>query len=99
MFHFSYLVIRNSIMICFFVFANRSLCCNAQCDAPNHVLAVLYDEYCRDFASMISRPFELRYNPYTQSVEVLDNEQLIASAVSEIKGDLSKICAALKRLK
>lgn len=48
---------------------------------------------------MISRPFELRYNPYTQSVEVLDNEQLIASAVSEIKGDLSKICAALKRLK
>lgn len=54
---------------------------------------------CREFASMITRPFELRYNPYTQSVEVLDNEQLIASAVSEIKGDLSKICAALKRLK
>ncbi|KAF6039269.1 Trh [Bugula neritina] len=53
----------------------------------------------RDFAGHINRPFELRYNPYTQSVEVLDNEQLIALAVSEIKGDLSKICAALKRLK
>ena len=53
----------------------------------------------RDFASHIKRPFELRYNPYTQSVEVLDNEELIALAVSEIKGDLTKICAALKRLK
>ncbi|XP_067947611.1 tryptophan 5-hydroxylase 1-like [Watersipora subatra] len=53
----------------------------------------------RDFAKNIKRPFELRYNPYTQSVDVLDNEELIALAVSEIKGDLAKICAALERLK
>lgn len=61
------------------------------------IAPVLYN--FRDFAKNIKRPFELRYNPYTQSVDVLDNEELIALAVSEIKGDLAKICAALERLK
>lgn len=56
------------------------------------------DFFCRDFARVIDRPFELRYNPYTQGVEVLDNAQMITLAVSEITGDLAKISAALDRL-
>ncbi|OQR69028.1 tryptophan 5-hydroxylase 1-like [Tropilaelaps mercedesae] len=53
----------------------------------------------REFAKTIKRPFGLRYNPYTQSVEVLSNTQRIAGLVSELKGDLCIVTNALSRLR
>lgn len=55
--------------------------------------------YCyRKFAEQIQRPFGLRYNPYTQSVEVLSNAQKITAVVSELRGDLCIVNNALKKI-
>ncbi|XP_044271798.1 tryptophan 5-hydroxylase 1 isoform X2 [Tribolium madens] len=55
-------------------------------------------EKMRTFAEQIQRPFGLRYNPYTQSVEVLSNEQKITAVVSELRGDLCIVNSALKKI-
>lgn len=40
----------------------------------------------------------MRYNPYTSSVEVLSNAQKITAVVTELKGDLSIVCSALRKI-
>lgn len=52
----------------------------------------------REFSSTIKRPFGLRYNPYTQSVEILSNTRKIMNLVSELKGDICTIRNAIKTL-
>ncbi|GFO14894.1 tryptophan 5-hydroxylase [Plakobranchus ocellatus] len=52
----------------------------------------------RQFAGTIRRPFAVRYNPYTESVDVLDSTRGIATVVSELRGDLCIVSDALKRL-
>lgn len=54
--------------------------------------------FCRKFAEQIQRPFGVRYNPYTQSVEVLSNAQKISALVSELRGDLCIVNSALKKI-
>lgn len=53
----------------------------------------------RSFATTIKRPFGVRYNPYTQSVEILSNTRKIMDLVSELKGDLCIVTNALKLVK
>ncbi len=53
----------------------------------------------REFASTIKRPFGVRYNPYTQSVEILSNTKKIMDLVSELKGDLCIVTSALQKIK
>lgn len=55
-------------------------------------------DYFRKFAEQIQRPFGVRYNPYTQSVEVLSNAQKITALVSELRGDLCIVNNALKKI-
>ncbi|CAD7083205.1 unnamed protein product [Hermetia illucens] len=55
-------------------------------------------EKMRTFADSIQRPFGVRYNPYTQSVDVLSNAKKITAVVSELRGDLSLVCSALKKV-
>lgn len=52
----------------------------------------------REFSSTIKRPFGLRYNPYTQSVEILSNTRKIMALVSELKGDICTIRNAIRTL-
>lgn len=52
----------------------------------------------RAFANQIQRPFGVRYNPYTQSVEVLTDAQKITAVVSELRGDLCIVSNALKKI-
>ena len=52
----------------------------------------------RAFANQIQRPFGLRYNPYTQSVEVLTDAQKITAVVSELRGDLCIVSNALRKI-
>lgn len=52
----------------------------------------------RSFAENIQRPFGVRYNPYTQTVEVLSNAKKITALVSELRGDLSIVSTALKKI-
>lgn len=55
-------------------------------------------EKMRAFADNIQRPFGVRYNAYTQSVEVLSNAQKITAAMTELKGDISLVSSALKKI-
>lgn len=60
----------------------------------------IYQTYVlsRAFAENIQRPFGVRYNPYTQTVEVLSNAKKITALVSELRGDLSIVSTALKKI-
>lgn len=53
----------------------------------------------REFAATIKRPFGVRYDPYTQSVEILSNTRKIMALVSELKGDLCIVTNALRKIK
>lgn len=55
-------------------------------------------EKMRDFAGKIKRPFMVRYNAYTQTVEVLSNAQKITAVMSELRGDLSIVSSALRKI-
>lgn len=52
----------------------------------------------RNFAREIKRPFGVRYNPYTQSIEILSNAEKIAALVSELRGDLCIVSNALRKI-
>ncbi|KAK0181410.1 hypothetical protein PV327_003699 [Microctonus hyperodae] len=55
-------------------------------------------EKMREFANQIQRPFGVRYNPYTQSVDILTDAQKITALVSELRGDLCIVSNALKKI-
>jgi tryptophan 5-monooxygenase len=55
-------------------------------------------EKMRAFAETIHRPFMVRYNPYTQTVEVLSNAKKITAVMSELRGDLSILTSAMKKI-
>lgn len=52
----------------------------------------------RAYAENIQRPFGVKYNPYTQTVDVLSNAKRITAAVSELRGDLSIVSSALRKV-
>ncbi|KAH8327436.1 hypothetical protein KR074_011858 [Drosophila pseudoananassae] len=79
--------------------------CQEECIITSYQNAYYYTdsfeeakEQMRAFAESIQRPFGVRYNPYTMSVEVLSNAQKITAVVSELKGDLSIVCSALRKI-
>lgn len=55
-------------------------------------------EKVRKFAGTIPRPFSVRYNPYTQSIEVLDNTQQLRNLADSINSEMGKLCEALRKL-
>lgn len=50
------------------------------------------------FAATIPRPFSVRYNPYTQSVEILNSKPQIQSLVREINCHMQVLTDALVKL-
>lgn len=50
------------------------------------------------YASTIPRPFGVRYNAYTQSIEVLDSKPQIQRLVSNIGSEMSILIDSLKKL-
>ncbi|XP_076589054.1 tryptophan 5-hydroxylase 1-like [Chaetodon auriga] len=52
----------------------------------------------REFAKTIQRPFTVRYNSYTQSVDILKDTSSIKSMVKDIRHDLDIVEDALNRL-
>ena len=44
--------------------------------------------HSRAFAATIPRPFCVRYNAYTQSVEVLDSKEQVIDLTRAIKGEM-----------
>ena len=52
----------------------------------------------RTLASSIKKPFELRYNPYTQSVQTLSSSGKIMDIAKELKGDVFLIANAIRKI-
>ncbi|CAD5214847.1 unnamed protein product [Bursaphelenchus xylophilus] len=50
------------------------------------------------WASTIRRPFQVRYNPYTQRVEILDSVPAVQSLVKDIKSQMAKLEDALTKI-
>ncbi|XP_075198515.1 phenylalanine-4-hydroxylase [Anomaloglossus baeobatrachus] len=55
-------------------------------------------EKVRKFAATIPRPFSVRYNSYTQSIEVLDNVQQLKNLADCINSEIGILCCALRKL-
>ncbi len=55
-------------------------------------------ERMRIFAETLSRPFSLRYNPYTQSIDILDTKDKLVSLALNMKAQASALAAALDRM-
>ncbi|MGH0137606.1 UNVERIFIED_CONTAM: hypothetical protein FKN15_020290 [Acipenser sinensis] len=55
-------------------------------------------EKVRKFAATIPRPFSVRYNPYTHSIEVLDSMQQLKNLADSISGEMGILSNALKKM-
>ncbi|XP_023326064.1 tryptophan 5-hydroxylase 1 [Eurytemora carolleeae] len=55
-------------------------------------------EFVRTIANSLEKPVQLRYNPYTQSVEVLNNSDKIFDMAKELRGGLCIVASALKKI-
>ncbi|KAG8578391.1 hypothetical protein GDO81_010474 [Engystomops pustulosus] len=52
----------------------------------------------RQYALKMKKPFCLRYDPFTCSVEILDTFQKVRTALCEIKEELKNLCSALDKI-
>ncbi|KAM6359890.1 tryptophan 5-hydroxylase 1 isoform 1-T3 [Alca torda] len=55
-------------------------------------------EKMREFAKTIKRPFGVKYNPYTQSIQILKDMKSIASVVNELRHELDIVSDALSKM-
>uniref|UniRef100_A0A0B6ZBR0 phenylalanine 4-monooxygenase n=1 Tax=Arion vulgaris TaxID=1028688 RepID=A0A0B6ZBR0_9EUPU len=70
------------------------------CFQPLYLVADSFDDAkdkMRQFAATIPRPFSVRYNPYTQSVEVINSKEQLISLTKDIIGDFSLLQDALAK--
>ncbi|ELW70753.1 Tryptophan 5-hydroxylase 1, partial [Tupaia chinensis] len=54
-------------------------------------------EKMREFTKTIKRPFEVKYNPYTRSIQILKDTRSITSAINELRHDLDVVSDALAK--
>ena len=52
----------------------------------------------REYAASLKKDFTVRYNPYTESVELLDNVAQVKKMTHSIKSDVSLLYSALEKL-
>ena len=52
----------------------------------------------REFAAGLARPFALRYDAHTQSVQVLDDAAKIATCARQLRAELTTLIAAIDKL-
>ena len=62
------------------------------------VLVVHVICYFREFARTIPRPFSVRYNPYTQSIDVINDKSSVANLVRDIKYEVDILEDALTKM-
>ena len=53
--------------------------------------------YFSDFSSTIPRPFGVRYNPYTQSIEILDSKRQIQKLITDINYEIRNLIDAFNK--
>lgn len=56
-------------------------------------------EYFRKYAQTIPKKFGVRYDPYTQSINVIDSKLQIEDLVTNVNQEMEILMDALKKLK
>ena len=51
--------------------------------------------FFREFASTIPKPFKARYDPYTQSIELLDSKAQIMKSMRSVNREISVLTQAM----
>jgi len=79
--------------------------CNTECVVTSYQKRYFFNESIeeakmelRNLAASIKKPFELRYNPYTQTVQTLSSGGKILDMAKQIKGDVFLIANAIKKI-
>ncbi|XP_054715898.1 protein henna-like isoform X1 [Uloborus diversus] len=68
---------------------------------PIYYLAESFDDAqrkVREFALSIPRPFTVRYNAYTQSIEILDAKPQVASLARDLQAEMELLLDALRKI-
>lgn len=52
----------------------------------------------RKFARTIPRDFGVRYNPYTQSIDILDSAKQITNMLNEVHQEMDLLLGAMDKL-
>ena len=55
-------------------------------------------EQVREFSATMNRPFDVRYNALTQSIEVLDQKDKVLRFAQNIRGDLTRLISAMEKM-
>jgi len=50
-----------------------------------------------DFAATIPRPFGVRYDPYTQTIQLLDSKRQIQMLITNINSEIRTLCDAFTK--
>ncbi|CAH8436385.1 unnamed protein product [Heterobilharzia americana] len=58
----------------------------------------LANKQMRDFAQTIKRPFDVHYNPYTQSIEIIKTPGSVAKIVQDLQFQLTTIAESLVKM-
>ena len=62
---------------------------------------VVYDligGYFRDYASTIKRPLDLRYEPFTQSIQVIEQRETLETLSSALRTEVRNLEKLVKRM-
>lgn len=68
---------------------------------PQYFVADSFDDAknkVREWASKIPKPFTIRYNPYTESVETLEDKDQVMKLIREMKSDMARVEEALQKV-
>ncbi|KAI8609946.1 Biopterin-dependent aromatic amino acid hydroxylase-domain-containing protein [Chytriomyces sp. MP71] len=52
----------------------------------------------KSYADSFNRPFQVRYNPLTETIEVLDNKDKLLRYASNIRADLARLSSAMEKV-
>ncbi|XP_074661994.1 tyrosine 3-monooxygenase-like [Tubulanus polymorphus] len=68
---------------------------------PIYFLAESFDsmkQKMRDYAQSINRPFEVSYDPFTQTITVLSNEQIISQTLEKLQKETGHLRRVIERM-
>lgn len=54
--------------------------------------------FCRKFAQTIPRDFGVRYNPYTQSIDILDSPRQMTDLLKQIRTEMDLLLSTMEKL-
>lgn len=54
--------------------------------------------FCRKFAQTIPRGFGVRYNPYTQSIDILDSPRQMTDLLKQIRTEMDLLLSTMEKL-